>query len=366
MNTIVLLTSGMGLGVYVPALLLRNQLERQGLRVMVCVYENYLSEEKRENVQRFKERFHQSFRAAVAGHKMPLRVSESLDHSLVHALTGQWEEANCRLFLMLSGHWNPVLDAYRKKHTGCYVECLRMDAGITPSWKLCPEIGENWRTTWLFGREKQAAEEWIPVDNRPPVPFEERPHRVMAHGGGWGMGTYRNKIAELQTLGDVDLALYDPAEADCARRGDRCFLMDPVWKPWHTDSAGRHLFPPTREVGKESAFSASPESPYLYEIFRQERAIVSKPGGGTLLDAISAATPLIFLEPIAEHERENAAQFEAMGCGISWESWKESRFSDELLLSMHRRLLALRKSCRSYLPALLERWRNEGCFMEGD
>lgn len=356
-DRVALLTSGMGLGVYVPALFLRNQCEARGIQAQIYVYEDFLEQDKKKNVKKYQECFHKSYRAAVAGHKLPVQFTEHLDEEALSALFQDWREAGQEHFIMLSGHWERVLNNYVSP-SGCGrpVECARMDFGVTPSWRGFQGAGARYHTTWLFGNPEERMQYTILADGRPPVAFAEREERYVVHGGGWGMGTYLNRMEELEGLGRLDVTLHSLKEMENAREKNSYYLIDPDWSPWMCNENGRHVFPPTRQLPQEARFSVSEKKPYLYEVCRKALAIISKPGGGTLLDAISTATPVVFLEPIAEHERCNAQFFEAIGCGVSLENWKAKGYSKEVLAALHENLLSVRAGARDYLPAILEKW----------
>lgn len=356
-ETIALLTSGMGLGVYVPALFLRNQCEARGIQAQIYVYEEQLEQEKKKNVKKYQECFHHSYRAAVAGHKMPVRFAEHLDQGALSSLFQTWKESGQKRFVMLSGHWKSVMDSYLlESGLTCSVECLRMDYGVTPSWRGFHDAGPAYHTTWLFGNPEQAMVYMILADSRPALPFDEREPRYVVHGGGWGMGTYLDRMEELEFLGQLDITLHTEKEMEHAKAKNNYYLIDPDWSPWMRNDKGRHVFPPTRWMLHEPDYIASEKRPYLYEVCRKALAIISKPGGGTLLDAICTATPVVFLEPIAEHERCNAQFFERIGCGISLEDWKAEGYSREVLHRMQENLMHLRNRVTDYMPALLEKW----------
>lgn len=356
-ETVALLTSGMGLGVYVPALFLRNQCEARGVKAQIYVYEEYLEQDKKKNVKKYQERFHQSYRAAVAGHKMPVRFAGHLDEGALSALFEIWKKTDQRYFVMLSGHWKCVLDAYLlESGLACSVECLRMDYGVTPSWRGFHDPGPQYHTTWLFGTPEQTMEYSILADNRPAVPFDERETRYVVHGGGWGMGTYLDRMEELESLGQLDITLHSEKEIENAKAKNNYYLIDPNWSPWMRNDNERHIFPPTKWMLHEPDYITSEEHPYLYEVCRKALAIISKPGGGTLLDAICTATPVVFLEPIADHERCNAQLFEQIGCGISLEDWRAEGFSKDILRRLHDNLIRLRNRVKDYMPFRLEQW----------
>jgi hypothetical protein len=69
-------------------------------------------------------------------------------------------------------------------------------------------------------------------------------------------------------------------------------------------------------------------------------AVVSKPGGGTLLDSLAAATPIVLLAPWGEPEAKNGALWEELGFGIDYHRWRRTGFDQGVLMKLHDRLLA--------------------------
>lgn len=75
---------------------------------------------------------------------------------------------------------------------------------------------------------------------------------------------------------------------------------------------------------------------------------MSKPGGGTLVDSLSAAAPLVYLEPFGDHERANALLWERLGFGIAYDRWAASGFARSALETLHHNLLRHALSLSDY------------------
>jgi UDP-N-acetylglucosamine:LPS N-acetylglucosamine transferase len=82
--------------------------------------------------------------------------------------------------------------------------------------------------------------------------------------------------------------------------------------------------------------------------------MVSKPGGGTMLDSIWSATPLVLLEPFGEHEARNAELWERLGFGISVDRWRDTGFAVEVLEEIHDNLLRAKPGIPDYAGKLAE------------
>ena len=98
-------------------------------------------------------------------------------------------------------------------------------------------------------------------------------------------------------------------------------------------------------------FSHNSSCPEVYGLVRHNQAIISKPGGATLVDSLSAATPLILLEPYGEYEQKNGELWESMGFAISYQKWADTGYSTEVLEDLHVNLLTARARTINYVEA---------------
>jgi UDP-N-acetylglucosamine:LPS N-acetylglucosamine transferase len=81
------------------------------------------------------------------------------------------------------------------------------------------------------------------------------------------------------------------------------------------------------------------DGPGVLELVRAAYAIVSKPGGATLWDGLSTATPIIFAPTDAAHERGNADLWCRLGWGVRLEDWQAAGHPAVQLEEIHRNLL---------------------------
>jgi hypothetical protein len=338
-----ILTSGIGLGVYVPALLIERQMSALGVRPEIEVLEGYYRDDHQTRLLGRQRAMHDDFALAQMAHRMTRGVDESLDEARLDALLGRWAEEGRREFMVWSGYWLPILDRYRARiGSPLHVDCCRIDAEVSASFKgrALPEgASEIWLWSWA---KKQTLFE-IPVDEATPLGFGARERRLVVHGGGWGLGTYRRRLAEIEGW-SCDVVVHGDEEA---QPGARCFMVDPAWRAWHRG------FPPFGEVG--GRFDARDHG--LYELVRRAKAVVSKPGGGTLIDSLASATPIVLLEPYGYAEAANGALWEHLGFGISWEKWRSSGWDESLLEACHEKLLARTRNGPDYPRHYVERVR---------
>lgn len=350
-----ILTSGIGLGVYMPALFIQQQMRREGVDVDIEVLEGYYTDAHQERHLAHKRAYHDNFRLALLAHRASRGVEQSLDEGRIEALLEEWARRRATRFIVWSGFWLPVLEEYRSRiDAPLGIDCCRIDAVVSASFRAHDGLAADANEIWLWNWEQKRTVFEIPVTDEPPVPFAVRDHRVVVHGGGWNLGTYRDAAAEMRTTGwGLDVVVHDPAEAVTPATAERFYMVAPAWRTWHRDD-GHHRFPPFAEVGSQ----ASPGDEHsLYRIIRRSKAIVSKPGGGTLLDSLSSATPVVLLEPYGYAEESNGALWEHLGYGIAYAKWRALGFDPAVLERLHANLLARRQASPSYPQYCVDRIR---------
>jgi hypothetical protein len=349
------LTAATGLGVYIPALLLERQLAALDVRAEVEVLEGYYTPAGLQRQAQYQKACRDRFELALMGHRLARGAEDCLDEARVAALLRRWAAEERRHFIVWSGFWLPILERYRVYATPLHVDCCRIDAEVSASFRAYPDLATDATEIWLWNWEQRRTVFEIAVTDRSPLPVDERDHRLVVHGGGWGLGTYRERRAELAgSAWACDLVVHDGDEAAGARACDRVFRVDPTWRPWQR-RGGALIFPPLAERGG----NVSSDGHALFEIIRGAKAIVSKPGGGTLIDSLAAATPVVLLEPYGYAEAANAALWQHLGFGIAYETWRASGFDPSPLARLQENLLRRQRQgpeyARAYVEGLLKR-----------
>lgn len=160
------------------------------------------------------------------------------------------------------------------------------------------------------------------------------------HGGGWGIGTYQKTIKDLDQL-DKHIYCLTYFEDDIKTGSNTEYLcQDPSWRPGSHFNSFDICFPrliPVSENAPKISNSHQKISD-LYELVKKSKAIVSKPGGGTLIDSFSANTPILFLDRFGDHEEANAQLWKKMGFGMEYDEWKNHGFPDDSLLKMSKNI----------------------------
>ena len=359
----VILCSGFGLGFYIPGLLIRESLKELGVSSEVEVFDSLLPESKRQVVTDKTRAYRDDFRIAIAAQKIPGDIRASWNIEAVTALLLDWHKKDRRRFVCLSGHWVHVLNLYRalKPSVAIDVDLLYLDVKPAPSWKqtrkIDPLYEESFNVVRFYDAEKCSVEFCIDTNLGAPMPYDRRNGHLVVHGGGMGIGTYRERVPFLEKVGFLlDVAFHSstteprPDLTSCAYYQD-----DPDWRAWHRGASGDYSFPPFGRISSEEdpqRFQPQTGCNGLHRVIRESSAIVSKPGAGTLIDSLASATPVILLEPFGPHEEENAKLWVACGFGISYQEWEKANFSRERLCEMHANLLAAKLKIPGYAQTL--------------
>ena len=354
-----ILTSAVGLGAYIPALLIARQLRAPGRAVTVEVIEDFYTEEKQQAHSAHRDAHHQSFALAQIAHRMARSTDGSLDEARIARLIETWREQACRQIVVWSGFWLPVIERYRAMVPQCTlrVDHCRIDAVVSASFKVHAAPDRRGRDIWLWHGQSQRLVHEIPVTDAPFIPFGQRRHRLVVHGGGWGIGTYQQICPELRAAQwHLDIVVHAADEATDAAADDCRFTLDTAWRPWLRDADGTLTFPPMIQLsGPTVPGLGSNRARYhdLFDVIACARAIVSKPGGCTLLDSLASGTPVILLAAYGYAERRNAEVWIALGYGITFEAWRDSGFCSDVLQRLHENLLNRTRNTINYPQSLL-------------
>ncbi|MNQ87304.1 Processive diacylglycerol beta-glucosyltransferase [compost metagenome] len=200
------------------------------------------------------------------------------------------------------------------------------------------------RNIWFFSAAENKILREFTISNQVALPYSSRDQGIVLHGGGWGIGTYREaKEMLLASHHRLTMLAYAFEEIENHERIAYC-MNDPDWSPWSQDEQGGYTFPPfaTIEHGREPIFQNQDCYPLMFDVIRSAKAIVSKPGGYSLFESFAAATPFVFLEPFAEHEFVNAEFWISQGFGIWFKQWEKEHFSDRCIEKLHVNLLDAR------------------------
>jgi hypothetical protein len=351
---VTVLTSAVGFGTYVPALLNQRALREVGVPAELEVIEGWFAAPSRARHLAHKAAFREDFRLAIVANRMPQNVQGCLDLARVDALLARWADERRSRFIVWSGFWFPVLERYLTRVAGralaLDLDLCRIDAVVSASFRIQrPLPAAQVRDIWLWNWAEKRLGWYIPVGAAAPIPYDARAPRLVVHGGGWALGNYTRVLPELAgTPFALDVLTpeqtnFGASQATWPGRGaaDRLFSPRSDWHPWQRDADEAFVFPPLREMGPDGPRHCLPNQQLhpAHQLVREARAVVSKPGGGTLIDSLASATPVVLLEPYGDAEARSADLWEHLGFGIRYERWRATGFDPGVLARLHQNLL---------------------------
>ena len=193
-----ILGSGIGLGFYIPGLIISEQLKVIGGKTEMFVFENYLKLDKRENIQNIKKAFQKNYALALIGQKVIKDITPNIDEELVTELIDYWTQKKKTRFLCFSGFWMPILHSYFSKiNFNIEVDLCHVDAIASTSWKMYDTDDKKFNQIWFSNWENKSIPHYIDVSNEEPIDFDNRNNRFYIHGGGWGIGDFYEKYEVL-------------------------------------------------------------------------------------------------------------------------------------------------------------------------
>lgn len=356
---VAVLCSGVGLGVYVPGLIIDRGLKKNNIDSQVFVLENLIIDEKKDKIPINKDAYHKNFSVALVGLKISKDMMTSICSQKLEDIINYWIKEKISCFVVVSGFWLPIIDIYKKRYPelDIYCECIHIDSDMSASWKKVKIMPDYCHSEFLYSYKESKLLKDLIITNRAPTLFEDREDRLLIHGGGWGLGTYNSKIDELNRNSmNLNIIAYDYSEVRINDDFNRYFIIDPSWSPWIKNRDDEYVFPPFSEV-KDSLteFRSSYDHPDVFDLISKVKGIVSKPGGATLIDSLSAATPLIMLEPFGEHEKKNAALWHSLGFGIYYYEFIKIPCKIHYLKKLHNNLLNEIGKRESYISYLIKK-----------
>ncbi|MFD1908057.1 hypothetical protein ACFSQ7_34850 [Paenibacillus rhizoplanae] len=120
----------------------------------------------------------------------------------------------------------------------------------------------------------------ISMGHAAPKDYKERDHWFVVHGGGWGMGTYKETAAELNHSLDLNIVIHRLADDQAYGAGHRYYMVKPGWSPWMKNEEHEYTLPPFGEVINNSFNEDTRVKHSFYQLICNSKAIISKPGEG--------------------------------------------------------------------------------------
>lgn len=353
---IAICTSGIGLGFYVPGVVLRNKIVsiNSGM-VKVYVYEGLLINSKQDDIPKIKQVFQNNFKVALLSQKLVGATNHGIDEEKKKSWFKELEENEVSKIICFSGFWIPLISEYVENHCNVLVDLCHVDCVCSTSWMKFKSNEEKYREFFFNNWETKSVDFYIPFSDYPSTPFEKRNMSLVIHGGGWGLGEFCDVVEEVEKHHFATHIILNQSNKLKSNQTRNIYSIDMKWNAWVKDKSGDYSLPPLSKLLSDGTWTLldNENIPASYNIIEKSVAIISKPGGGTLLDSFSSCTPLIFLTPYGEYEKKNGQLWEMLGFGIPYSSWKESGFSFDILKIMCRNICKYRERAINYVDYCL-------------
>lgn len=352
---IAILSSLIGYGLYLPAQIINQRLRKKGIPSQLYLVETLFTEEKKKTFQASRQAFGKNFRLAQLAARVPVDYHSSISESEAERIYGLWRAQNITEFLCFSGLWLELLKGYEPASGEKRIRCCRIDAGEAQTWTNLDNVPID-HTYYFSDLPQKKINYTLSIEGLEPLAYGSRRNEVVVHGGGWGLGNYMQKTEALKEAGYFRKIILSPA-ADLKQQPEEqtaYFINDPSWDPLL--NAADEGFPPLGAlVNEDIEYNYCPDHHPALCLINESKAVISKPGGMTLIDSIITETPFIYLEAMGTNEEGNTVLIDHYGIGLPYEQWKASGFSAKQLRECHWNI----KKLRSALPDFVDSYVRE-------
>lgn len=283
-KSVTILCSYVTLGTYIPALILHREFKQKGFDSELIALEQLFPDNKLDEIPKLKKAIHNNFKLAKTALKMASKNnSASFDENKVKALFSDWNEKKRNHFIVFTGFWSEIINRFignAASYQDIQVDLVHMDSESSPSWKSYETSYGNIRLIKLFDAARKQLHGYIPPAENQFTNIRSKKDRILVHGGGWGIGTYKEKVFEMVSHKlRLNVVAYEPADMQCDNESIQYHLLDPQWKPYNGQF---YTFPPIRRMGAVEKEYGSDDGYYpYYNLVLDSCVILSKPGGGT-------------------------------------------------------------------------------------
>lgn len=339
-DIITILGRGIGLGEYIPGLVIKHQLNNIGLSSEFITYENILDSDTREQLRKMKLLFQKNYNIALMSLKLSSHTNPVFDNNKTLKLIEKWAKEDRKRFVVHSAAWLPVLEKYlliRKNSEAIKIDLIYLEIINDRTWKIKDAKCGKYSHIHFFNFDRGGINYYINMSQDNIIPFHKRLDRYLLHGGGWNIGNYYKYILILNEKRKYLDVVINGNPTDYNQEFNKFFQINPLWNTWDTDASGQNYFPPFGEFKKDGSIEYIMNSFDLeiYNLARNNKAMICKTGGASLLDSFSAATPILYIEPYGEHEKRNSDLWELLGFGMSLQKWIDSNCDMKILERMH-------------------------------
>lgn len=338
MKKVLLLSSSLALGVYVPAKMLQDELRCLDTETDIHIVEGLFQIDKKINIEVNKRKFGENFKLAKAAHTMPNHFSKSIDETLKEQCFKKWNAGNYSLIIVMSGFWLDLVYEYDWNYAhNSKIILLHLDSAESHSWHQSTSLRNSYKEMWFFSESNNQIN--YKICTRPYIHEENK--SIIVHGGGWNMGEYKDAIRTMNQAGYrlsvivnyiKDIPSFDIDNDYYVLQAN--FTYDLVLENPTYPCLMRFI------NGKLVVLQENNNNPFA-DLINSSCAIISKPGGGTLIDSLTYGIPLIFTEELAKYELCNAQLWVRKGLGMLFEEFIKLTDKKKHLLDMRRNIINL-------------------------
>ncbi|WP_420572448.1 hypothetical protein [Kordia sp.] len=357
-HTINILSSIIGYGIYFPALMVYEQLKALNYNVNIYIIERYFDEKATSEFERTKAAFQKDVRLVQIASRIPVKYTKKLSEAKTKSLFQEWSDNHTTHFLCFSGLWLDTLQEYKQEQPNCVIDICRVDSAVSATWEALLR-NDNLIANDLsfFDAKANKINYVLNVPEIKPLPYAERSQNVTIHGGGWDLGDFTTKTAAFAEAYQVNLivnGLQELSDKNCT-----LYANQPNWNPLYENG-----FPPFGRIDSATEIDLKnyERHPGILTVLTKSKAIVSKPGGMTLMDSLISETPLLFLTSVGKNENSNQKLWQTLQLGISLEVWQKNEDKTALLQEMQSRILAIKSKTPCFLTTYTNLVANSAAY----
>ncbi|OCQ18374.1 hypothetical protein A7985_23900 [Pseudoalteromonas luteoviolacea] len=339
-ENILILTASSGLGSFAPAVRLRAYLRSEGAATHLYCLEQLFDECALSKHQQTRSHCRANFRKALLLQKVVeqggIDLKSIIDPDKFDTMMHIWQQEKFTRCIVFSGFWLSMLAVMGAGYSPVTtIDAIHMDAVPSSSWLHAnthsQAVRASVRDIYLYQKDSSRVFTLYPVEQ--PLDWQSRTARVLCHGGGWQMGG----LSTLNTLLNREAIYSDmilPADTTLVSSlYQRILTTDPNYCPWENlDKL------PDLTILPEANSNGPPLNINFEQLAQSAPAIITKPGGASLLDSLNFATPLVLLPAYGDYETQNANTWLSMGFAVTFEQWQDSGYSFALLQELHHNL----------------------------
>ncbi|MFC3032906.1 hypothetical protein ACFOEE_10275 [Pseudoalteromonas fenneropenaei] len=338
-HPVLILTAASGLGTFAPAWRLAQHFRQRGISAALYCLEQCYSANAIEQLKKTQRRCQADFRAAKMIQqlleKQSVDIVDAIDKDKFADLQTQWQQQHFTRCIVFSGFWLRVLTELAPELlTQFPVDAVHLDAVDATSWLHAQTSVQPANVVvshhWLYRDESKEINLLFPTETAQSWPA--RANKVLCHGGGWHISQFDEVINEL-TAHQIHCDFISSQDSLCHPLV-REIVSHNDWQPWLQPEQLPTLTVADEVISKPNAID------YFSALVRNSRAIISKPGGASLLDSLVHATPLIFLPAYGQYEQKNAEHWIAQGFAIEFSDWLAQGMPWSTINQLHLNLLA--------------------------